>query len=84
MRVFVFGLGTCAFDRCEVLCSGCPEDNILQVLDDLVGKAGLSVVSGCTMVRLGTCVFSDARFCLLAALRAASSRCWMIWWARLA
>jgi hypothetical protein len=34
-------------DNLEVPRAGCPEDNILQVLDDLVGKAGLSVVSGC-------------------------------------
>jgi DNA mismatch repair ATPase MutS len=32
-------------DNLEVPRAGCPEDNILQVLDDLVGKAGLSVVS---------------------------------------
>jgi hypothetical protein len=39
----------------QVLCSGCPEANVPQVLDDLVGKTGLSVVSGCTMLGLGTC-----------------------------
>jgi DNA mismatch repair ATPase MutS len=31
----------------EVPRAGCPDSNLSQLLDDLVGKVGVSVVSGC-------------------------------------
>jgi hypothetical protein len=59
--MFVHALITCV---CSWLSgAGCPEDSIFQVLDDLVGKAGLSVVSGCTMLGLGTCAVNRCEVC---------------------